>query len=507
MAVKFNPAALDMFRNAQLAGENSVANLDGKGGLKANGTFHGGNIFRTIGRSGDERRANNEVRTELLKSLGQAFNLSGVREASGKVTFSKDFMTMLEKLLGGDVLKTGDFDIDANGAVSSGRPLTARRIRAIISRAEEVGKTESDEGSTSAVLGKGVAEKTDKLTAAEKTVKTAGARGIGPVKTGFGLRKEIYNPLFGKLDTIKARITNAPKHVQKFYARVEKSLNYLANELDVDRMKDGAPDKSALRNDQAYEFNVLELGEEYKEGMNKFQYYDPKQGKYVSLKSTSDFSRDILWHAIGGGLLHLERATRINESGKKVPFSPGEAPDIAPLRKYIADTLRLFVTKAIDLFDASEDAGKLDTFFEHLKDPGACIEDQGLHFVEFEARHLTDKSDAPSAEDAERLELIADGKPADLPKGAVDQFMDIVIDIEEEEWFSQENGWNKKTADAFKVALRGKSCVMQDFDAPHELGKKVPELMGENGLPVVKVLTDELIDEIGPKVLREYFRI
>ena len=47
---------------------------------------------------------------------------------------------------------------------------------------------------------------------------------------------------------------------------------------------------------------------------------------------------------------------------------------------------------------------------------------------------------------------------------------------------------------------------MQDFDAPHKLGAKVPELVDENGLPVVKELTDELIDELGPKVLREYFR-
>ena len=72
MPIDFNPQALDMFRNTQLANENSVANLDGKGGLKANGTFHSGNIFRTIVRSGDERRANNEIRTELLRSLEAA---------------------------------------------------------------------------------------------------------------------------------------------------------------------------------------------------------------------------------------------------------------------------------------------------------------------------------------------------------------------------------------------------------------------------------------------------
>jgi len=30
--------------------------------------------------------------------------------------------------------------------------------------------------------------------------------------------------------------------------------------------------------------------------------------------------------------------------------------------------------------------------------------------------------------------------------------------------------------------------------------------VGDYGLPVVKELTDELIDELGPKVLKEYFR-
>ena len=65
---------------------------------------------------------------------------------------------------------------------------------------------------------------------------------------------------------------------------------------------------------------------------------------------------------------------------------------------------------------------------------------------------------------------------------------------------------SRTLADAVKAELRGKKCVMQNFDAPHELGAKVPELVGENGLPVVKVLTDDLIDELGPKILKEYFR-
>jgi hypothetical protein len=185
--------------------------------------------------------------------------------------------------------------------------------------------------------------------------------------------------------------------------------------------------------------------------------------------------------------------------------SPAEAPDIQPLRKYITDTLRLLVSKSIDLFFASEKAGKLDEFFEHLKEPGACIEDQGLHFVQFEAEHLT-KADALSAEEVRALDLIADGKAPDLPETTMNQFMMVLEDFEVEAFFSPEKGWNKEVSAGVKAQLRGKKCTMQDFNAPHKLGEKVPELVGENVLPVVKELTDELIDELGPKVLREYFR-
>ena len=186
-------------------------------------------------------------------------------------------------------------------------------------------------------------------------------------------------------------------------------------------------------------------------------------------------------------------------------FNIEDAPDIQPLRKYIADTLRLLISKSLDLYFASDEAGKLDLFFKHLKEPGACIEDQGLHFIEFENKNLV-KADAVPDEDARVLNLIADGKAPDLPENTVNQFMMVLDDFEGEKFFSPEKGWNKELADAVKTELRGKKCVMQDFSVPHRPGDKLPELTGENGLPVVKVLTDELIDELGPKVLKEYFR-
>jgi len=115
--------------------------------------------------------------------------------------------------------------------------------------------------------------------------------------------------------------------------------------------------------------------------------------------------------------------------------------------------------------------------------------------------------EAQSDEEVRVLQLIADGKAPDLPETTVNQFMMVLDDFEGEEFFSPEKGWNKKVSDGVKAQLRGKRCTMQNFEVPHRPGDKLPELIGDNGLPVVKVLTDELIDELGPKVLKEYFRV
>ena len=520
-----NLTALNMFSTAKDWTADSIVNLDGKDAIKKVGDY--GGALSALSRSSIEKVANNEMRTELLRSLANAFNMQVLTDNDGKARFTREFLRTLERKIGAE-FKRDDFKLDADGYVCSGRPLTARRIKAIISKvtlaALNPGSTssssistgrsdammsssemdsESELGGSSATSAKsGKSGKADKSVGAGET---ASAGKSGPVKTQFGLRKEIYNPYFDKLDVIKGKIRKAPEHVQKFYARIGTSLDYLANQLDTERLEEGDDDRSALRNTMEYQFMVIELGDKLKPGMHKFECYDPKQGRYVPLESTYDFNTNILSHAIGGGFIHLERASRINENGDKVVFNPREAPDIQPLRKYIADTLRLLVSKAIDLYFASEDAGKLNEFFEHLRNPGACIEDQGMHLVMFEGEHLT-KAKAVSAEEARALNLIADGKAPDLPDDSVHQFMEVLIDFEGEKWCSKESGWNKKLADAVKAELRGKKCVMQNFDAPHELGAKVPELVGENGLPVVKVLTDDLIDELGPKILKEYFR-
>ena len=137
----FNVNALNAFRNVNLGGGSAIANLSEGGKVEQKGSYHGalGAIFR----SATTKAANNAVRTELLRSLGNAFGLSGMSEAGGKVVFSKDFMDRLSDLLG-PAFKREDFGVGADGTVSSGKPLTQRRISAIVKQAKIVGQTGYD---------------------------------------------------------------------------------------------------------------------------------------------------------------------------------------------------------------------------------------------------------------------------------------------------------------------------------------------------------------------------
>ena len=142
MAIQFNPNALSRFSNVDFGDDNAIANLGKGDGLVQKdklGTF----LLKPF-RAPSTRDRNNAVRTELLKALGQAFDIRGVSEGDGgKTTFSAEFMDRLEELLGPDAFRRGDFGIK-NGEVKSGKPLTQRRITAIVDAARAKGKAAAE---------------------------------------------------------------------------------------------------------------------------------------------------------------------------------------------------------------------------------------------------------------------------------------------------------------------------------------------------------------------------
>ena len=133
MAIQFDSKALDVFRNAQFGNANAIANINkANGGSLVQKGKLGGPIAKMFRSSATESR-NNAVRTELLKALAKTFRLEGdIVDEFGCTNFSPEFMDKLSKLLG-PAFKREDFEIDRRtGKVASGKPLTARRITAIL---------------------------------------------------------------------------------------------------------------------------------------------------------------------------------------------------------------------------------------------------------------------------------------------------------------------------------------------------------------------------------------
>ena len=129
----FSIKALDNFRNASFNDADAIVNIGNDNTVSKKGSYHGavGRMFRVS----STKAANNAARTELLRSLGNAFGLNGMgQNKDGVTTFSKGFMDKLQKLLG-DEFKRNDFGISDDGTVTSGKPLTQRRVSAIVKQA------------------------------------------------------------------------------------------------------------------------------------------------------------------------------------------------------------------------------------------------------------------------------------------------------------------------------------------------------------------------------------
>ena len=144
MAIQFNPQALSAFAKFNVGNNDAIANVGEGGNLVHKKEL--GSVFLRMFRMPGTKERNNAVRTELLKALGQAFNIDGATTVQGgKTRFSDGFMRTLEEIIGPEAFKRDDFGLEG-GEVASGKPLTLRRIKAIIKAACAKGETDVYDG-------------------------------------------------------------------------------------------------------------------------------------------------------------------------------------------------------------------------------------------------------------------------------------------------------------------------------------------------------------------------
>lgn len=466
MTIQFDASKATMFRNVDFGNENAIANLDGKDGVKANGRY---TLFGRFSRTDVQRADNNAVRTALLKALGQAFGLSGMTTEGGTVKFSREFMGRLEQILGSKVFKRGDFEVGADGVVRSGKPLTQRRITAILAKATMACKTNFDLDIYRA-----------KLDVMKKELGLAGLEGDAlkaKLRSGMGLHAIVLadrgldflkNKLF-LAHTIVDPKTDQPKTVYG--------------------PKDEPEDHSFIRVNPEYAFHA-ETGMSLK-GLSMYQVRTGDKGLYEPFSKPK---RDqVIQKDLPGQVFHL------NWSGSKgLTFE-----DLEKDKRYLYNTTQLVVQKMVDLYFECKKAGKLGAFMSFLDNQlEGCMEEKGSRLNKFEEQHFgrqdVEEGQMSTAQIAE-LERIADapvGAPVDKQiYGVIEELQKIDPKYKElDKW----EDFAKPVQD--KLLGKNATIMIFTFDEKRDQYKFEP-LLDNKGQPVVRPLTKEDLDQMGPACL------
>ena len=329
--MSFKISELSAFSNARLGtSDNAIANVNDGGKIVRKNTYYTwvGKIFRLSG----AKNANNAVRTDLLRALGSAFGIEGVgNNVEGKTTFSRKFMDRLSELLG-PAFKRDDFGIAPDGTVKSERPLTQRRIKAILSRAKLVGKSDCKDYDCDAVQFKYdyVSKKTQSLPEGDR------------VRTRFDLVGKIMDFVKTELPTL---ITD----------------NYM-----FDRNK-----KVSELNPAGYLHKIDKNGEEYLEPLLK-------------IDDVSNYLQD-----------HLGISLHINDNilnGKRNVSIDGLEDPWRQILDYVGKVLKTFVSESLDLYIEAEMKGLEEKYPNAIG--GACMEAKIENLMNFKCNHFLESGPA-----------------------------------------------------------------------------------------------------------------
>ena len=470
MAIQFDISKVAMFRDAQLANADTMTRLDGNGRVIANGQYQGFKSWRS--RTADDRTVNNEVRTALLKALGQAFNIKdGMREEGGKVKFTQAFMERLEGILGRKVLKTYDFDVGEDGVVKSGKPLTKRRITAILDKAIMSYRTNFD---------------VDIYMAKLETIQNE--LGLGPIPP-----KKDGEDHFAKTG-------------KNLFWVVERGLNLLKNDIflaktvidkETGRPKSvfgpkGEPkDRSFMRVHPGWVDAIESKMNPESFGYTRYELRGPN-GAYIPFDKTvrDKMLKELTAHEV----IHIENA----------PVDDKDLDSMERQKKYIANVIQQFTQKMVDTYFEAKVAGKLNAFLDHLTSrPGGCMEEKCKRLEEFRDANLNEDvapGEKPSKEEVAEFKRIAEeniGKNASVYEAHNLVYGVINALYSTDNAYASKSDW-KDFATHAKEKLLGKSAqiVRPELDEERNEYRFVP-VKDVDDKPVVRPLTAEDIDEIG----------
>ena len=469
-----NETALNNFSQISTQDLNLAVNVNKKTNSLST-TKHGISIFR----GSAAKTANNEARTALLKSLGDAFGLkSGISEKNGKVTFSKDFMQKLEKLIGPS-FKAKDFGIPAEGgAVSSGRPLTTRRVSEIIS-------------------------KTKVYCGANEDFKVGVYRNkLNNIKQETGLDK-IFNMKDPKAQ--KAAVENLNNTQKGWYTELKlytKALDFIENFDKYVKVGDEfAFGLDIESNDKEKTPEEIEkIQDALKNYKDRIQILDEKTGEYKTVNTCGDVAKYVFNKT--GATFHPENFS----------FEFSEMTDLKGfnnMKSYLINHFKALTKNSIDLYYTAKINDKLGCLDSYMKKPGACIEGKENELEKFEAKNFPreDKVDKATAAALKRIADTGSNEPlhkcifAELEYMCSDPKYDSYESWEEYAPLIKEHLLNGTTHPITRVVEENGLAKLDSNGAP------VVERVYENGNPAVRTLTAEEIDRDGELLYKTMFAV
>ena len=324
MPINFNTQAVQAFDVYRTREMNANTNIQKAGGaLRTGGTGCG--FFAALARGANDKAANNAARADFLLSLGRAYGIDGASVGKdGRATFSRAFMDSLEKVLG-PAFKRSDYGLDAEGRVTSGKPLTARRIKAVLTRAIVTGD-----------MAFSAQEYQVKLDA---VLADLDARG----------RKEDVADLRAKF-----------AHVQSALAFIKDELPVLLSPNDdySEKADEDAPDEERC----AYRLRTVD-----KNGAVDFKLATSKKTVFDYLYNERDF------------YLHSENF--------KADPTKDDFDD--KVHAYIANVLETYVKVAVDLYLKTKGTGNFKAFARMFVQHAFCMEAKTANLQQFmEDRHI-----------------------------------------------------------------------------------------------------------------------
>ena len=309
----FDVTKLDAFRKVNLGGDKAIAKFNKETGkVSANGSYYGpiGKVFRMKG----AKDLNNDTRSEFLRALGNAFGLKGMgTNDKGKATFTNEFMKKLKDLLG-DTFKADDFGIAKDGTVTSGKPLTQRRISQIINQATVVGRGDYN----------------------AETYKTK----LNVIKAEIAK----LNPDVGSTSSVKA-----------YFEHVEKCIDFLENDFENLIQENLEWDARRAQNDPDY-------------NVPPFAFFKPNEFEGVPTHTRAPLTTYLAQQSTIKGLYHFEEY-------KSLPRDLKTPADVKANMDYVRNTTRTYIMGAIDIFLDAIAAGKTQDLVAKIANaPGACMD-------------------------------------------------------------------------------------------------------------------------------------